>query len=207
MNVHKNARLTPRGRVLMVERIEAGLPVGRAAAAAGVSERTAHRWLKRWRAGDRELGDRSSAPRRCPHRLRPAQVARIEQLRRQRLTSAAIAGAPQMAVSTVGLALRRLATMKTRAPSRPIRGSTLALSTGLMNGGVPRPSLRSLATAAASTSRDVVDQAAPDGISSFCERRLTTMPRKVFTAAPSVSGYPRKVSLGIAGSPAAKPQS
>jgi hypothetical protein len=35
MNVHKNARLTPRGRVLMVERIETGLPVGPAAAAAG----------------------------------------------------------------------------------------------------------------------------------------------------------------------------
>ena len=27
MNVHKNARLTPRGRVLIIERIERGLPV------------------------------------------------------------------------------------------------------------------------------------------------------------------------------------
>ncbi len=108
MNVHKNARLTPRGRVLMIERIETGLPVQRAAAAAGVSERTAHRWLERWRAGDRELLDRSSAPRRCPHRLRPEQVTRIEQLRRERLTSPAIARALGMAISTVGLVLRRL---------------------------------------------------------------------------------------------------
>jgi len=108
MNVHKNARLTPRGRVLMIERIERGLPVRRAAAEAGVSERTAHRWLGRWRSGDRELGDRSSAPRRCPHRLRPEQIARIEQLRRERQTGPLIAQALGMARSTVGLVLRRL---------------------------------------------------------------------------------------------------
>lgn len=108
MNVHKNARLTPRGRVLMIERINMGMPVRQAAADAGISERTAHRWLKRWRCGDRELVDRSSAPLRCPHRLRPEQVARIEQLRRQRLTSPAIARALGMAASTVGLTLRRL---------------------------------------------------------------------------------------------------
>jgi transposase InsO family protein len=108
MNVHQNARLTPRGRVLMIERIESGLPLRRAAADAGISERAAYRWLRRWRGGDRQLGDRSSAPRRCPHRLGAEQVTRIEQLRRQRLTSPAIARALGMAISTVGLALRRL---------------------------------------------------------------------------------------------------
>jgi hypothetical protein len=45
MSAHQNARLTPRGRVLMMERIDTGLPVRRAAADAGVSEHTAHRWL------------------------------------------------------------------------------------------------------------------------------------------------------------------
>jgi transposase InsO family protein len=108
MNVHKNARQTPRGRVLMMERIERGLPVRRAAAEAGVSERTAHRWLRRWRGGDRQLDDRSSAPHRCPHQLPAAQVERIAQLRRQRQTSPAIARALGMAGSTVGLVLRRL---------------------------------------------------------------------------------------------------
>ncbi|MDR3470675.1 MAG: leucine zipper domain-containing protein [Devosia sp.] len=91
MNVHQNARLTPRGRVLMMERINGGLPVRRAAADAGVSEPTAHRWLRRWRSGDRDLSDRSSAPRRCPHRLAAAQVERIEELRRRRLTGPSIA--------------------------------------------------------------------------------------------------------------------
>ena len=78
------------------------------AADGGVSERTAHRWLRRWRSGDRELADRSSAPRRCPHRLADAQVAQIEALRRQRLTGPAIARALGLARSTVGLVLRRL---------------------------------------------------------------------------------------------------
>jgi transposase InsO family protein len=108
MNVHKNARLTPRGRVLMAERIERGVSVRRAAADAGVSERTAHRWLRRWRSGDRELVDRSSAPQHCPHQLTAAQVDRIGQLRRQRLTGPAIARALGLARSTVGLVLRRL---------------------------------------------------------------------------------------------------
>lgn len=51
MNVHKNARQTPRGRVLMIKRIERGVAVRQAAADAGVSERTAHRWLERWLGG------------------------------------------------------------------------------------------------------------------------------------------------------------
>lgn len=108
MNVHKNARLTPRGRVLMIERIERGGSVKQAASGAGVSARTAHRWLKRWRSGDRALLDRSSAPRRCPGRLPAPQIERIEELRRQRQTGPAIAQALGLARSTVGLVLRRL---------------------------------------------------------------------------------------------------
>ena len=108
MNIHKNARLTPRGRVLLVERIEGGVAMGQAAAAAGVSRQTASRWVQRYRSGDRHLNDRSSAPRRCPHRLAADRVARIEALRRQRLTSPVIARMLGMAVSSVGLVLRRL---------------------------------------------------------------------------------------------------
>ena len=81
MNVHKNARLTPSGRVLLVQRIEQGWRVGRAAAASGVSERTAYRWPGRYRSGDHQLGDRRSAPRWCPHRLDEEVVKRIEERR------------------------------------------------------------------------------------------------------------------------------
>jgi transposase InsO family protein len=92
----------------LVGRIEAGWAVGAAAEASGVSTRSAHRWLSRHRSGDRTLGDRSSAPRHCPARISPQQVAAIEVLRRQRQTGPAIARALGMARSTVGLILRRL---------------------------------------------------------------------------------------------------
>jgi transposase InsO family protein len=108
MNVHKNARLTPSGRVLLVERIESGWAVGEAAAASGVSVRTAYEWLRRYRAGDRQLTDRSSAPHHCSRQLTAVQVAAVEQLRRQRQTGPMIARALGMARSTVGLVLRRL---------------------------------------------------------------------------------------------------
>jgi transposase InsO family protein len=110
MNVHKNARLTPVGRALMICRIEQeGWSVARAAEAAGVSRRTAGKWLQRHRRGDeRRLHDRSSAPRRCPRRTSAEVVGQIETLRRQRMTGPAIAQALGLARSTVGLILRRL---------------------------------------------------------------------------------------------------
>jgi len=110
MNVHKNARMTVHGRLLLVQRVrEAGWRVVAAAAAAGVSERTAYSWLARYRAGgERALHDRSSAPARSPRRL-PAEVtAEIERLRRQRLTGPQIARRLGRPVATVGLVLRRL---------------------------------------------------------------------------------------------------
>jgi len=109
MNVHKNARLTPVGRALLASRIERGWSVKGAATAAGVSTRTAHKWLRRHRlGGERRHHDRSSAPRRCPRRTSPARVAQVEELRRQRMSGPQIARALSMARSTVGLLLRRL---------------------------------------------------------------------------------------------------
>ena len=108
MNMHKNARLTPSGRVLLVERIEGGWTVKRAATAAGVSDRTAYRWLGRYRRGDRHLADRSSAPHRIAHRLATDRIVAIEHLRRQHQTGPVIARALGMARSSVGLVLRRL---------------------------------------------------------------------------------------------------
>lgn len=108
MNMHKNARLTPSGRVLLVERILGGWAVKQAATAAGVSERTAYRWLGRYRGGDRQLADRSSAPHHVAHRLPADRIVAIERLRRQHQTGPAIARALGMARSSVGLVLRRL---------------------------------------------------------------------------------------------------
>jgi transposase InsO family protein len=110
MNMHKNARLTPQGRALLVKRVrEEGWRVVDAAAAAGLSERQAYRWLARHRAGgEPALADRSSAPARCPHGTGAETIQQIEQLRRQRLSGPQIARQLGKPRSTVGTLLRRL---------------------------------------------------------------------------------------------------
>jgi len=109
MNLHKNARTTPHSRLLMVRRVlEQKQPATKVAADFGVSERTVRKWLARWRAGgEPALNDRSSAPAR-QRRLPSEQVAAIEALRRQRLTSPVIARRLGLPLSTVGGVLRRL---------------------------------------------------------------------------------------------------
>ncbi|HYB98817.1 MAG TPA: IS481 family transposase, partial [Candidatus Limnocylindrales bacterium] len=126
MNIHKNARLTPQGRLLMVQRIEeAGWTVASAAAAAGLSLRRAYHWLGRYRAGgERMLADRSSAPARYRSPVPASRVAEIERLRRERLSGPQIAHALGMPRSTVGLVLRRLGLGRLKAlevPVPPIR--------------------------------------------------------------------------------------
>jgi transposase len=110
MKLHANARTCPNSRRLLVDRItELGWSVTAAAEAAGVSERTAYRWLARWRAeGSAGLLGRSSAPKRIPHRTCAARVQAIERLRRLWMTAAEIAEVLAMALSTVSAVLRRI---------------------------------------------------------------------------------------------------
>ena len=109
MNMHKNARLTPAGRALLASRVMSGWTVKAAAEAAGVSVKTAHKWLGRHRlGGERRHHDRSSAPRRCPRKTSQERLAEIEALRRRRMSGPQIARALGMARSTIGLLLRRL---------------------------------------------------------------------------------------------------
>jgi transposase InsO family protein len=80
-----------------------------AAEAAGISERSARKWLARWRAeGEAGLLDRSSAPRRVPSRLPADRLRAIEALRRLRMTAAEIAEVLAMALSTVSRWLLRI---------------------------------------------------------------------------------------------------
>jgi len=110
MNVHKNARLTLHGRLLMIRRIEEqGWKVADAAAAAGLSVRRTYHWLGRYRAGgERMLCDRSSAPARYRAAVPAERIAEIERWRRQRLSGPQIARQLAMPRSTVGVVLRRL---------------------------------------------------------------------------------------------------
>ena len=109
MNLHKHARLSPRGRALLVDRILIqGLRVEEAAHAAGVSVRTAYTWLKRFKEeGSGGLTDRSSRPRHCPHATAPRIVDQVLEQRRARQTYRQIAEQLSVAPSTVARLLRR----------------------------------------------------------------------------------------------------
>ena len=83
MDIHDNARTTPRSRMVMIERLEAGWTVSAVAAAFGVDGRTVRKWRDRFAAeGAAGLADRSSRPHSCPSRLDGAAEAEIERLRR-----------------------------------------------------------------------------------------------------------------------------
>jgi transposase InsO family protein len=109
MRLHGNHRTCPSSRRLLCERVlDQHWTVARAAQAAGCSERTAAKWLCRYRAGDRELCDRSSRPRRSPSRLPQDRVEAIERLRRVRMTASEIAEVLGLPLSTVSLWLKRI---------------------------------------------------------------------------------------------------
>ena len=123
MTLHPNAKLTPYTRRLLVDRVlQLGWSIADAAQAAGVSVRTGWRWIRRWREGSAAgLLDRRSIPHRSPRRTKPERVRRIERLRRQRRTAAAIALRLRMPRSTVAavlrrLGLQRLALLETKPP-------------------------------------------------------------------------------------------
>lgn len=107
--MHRNAPLTPRGRMLMVQRIAAGRPIAHVAAEVGVSRKTASKWWRRWLVeGEAGLEDRPSRPHRCPHRTSSRLERRVIRLRRDRkLGPARIASVVGMPASTVHRVLCR----------------------------------------------------------------------------------------------------
>jgi transposase InsO family protein len=126
MKVHANAPLGPKGRLTMVRRVvEQEWSLTRAAAAAGVSERTCSKWVARFRAEGRAgLLDRSSVPLSVPHRTSEDRVAAIAALRRLRMTAAEIAMTLRMPLSTVSAVLLRIGLGKLsrlEAPEPPNR--------------------------------------------------------------------------------------
>ncbi len=109
MDLHGNAALSWSGRRELARRVvEQGWTLTAAAEAAGVSVRCARKWVGRYRGGDRQLFDRSSAPHRIANRTDPARVAAIAKLRRLRMTAAEIAETLAMPLSTVSGILTRI---------------------------------------------------------------------------------------------------
>lgn len=109
MNSHKNARLTPHGRALLVRRVlEEGLRPVEVAQAMGVSRRTVHKWLRRYREeGLAGLQNRTSRPLHCPHQTSAEWVDQVIARRRQRQTYRQIALGLGLGQSTVARILKR----------------------------------------------------------------------------------------------------
>jgi transposase InsO family protein len=110
MKMHANARLSLKGRELLIARVEdAGWSLSAAAEAAGISDRTARKWIARHRTeGPAGLLDRSSAPAVVANRTEERRVEVIAALRRLRMTGAEIAETLDMALSTVSGILTRI---------------------------------------------------------------------------------------------------
>lgn len=107
MNLHSRARSCPFSRGLFVERVLSGMTVIEASRLAGFSERTGHKWLRRFRdEGISGLCDRTSRPR---HLARSHELGLVvEAVGRRRRGQAAIRIAADLGVprSTVGFWLR-----------------------------------------------------------------------------------------------------
>ena len=122
---HRNARLTPHGRLLLCRRVEQdGWKLIEAAAAAGVSRQTAGKWLARWRReGAAGLLDRSSRPLRIALRVVGELLRKVVLLRLTRCRGPAwIAWRTDLAPATVYRALRRHRLHRLRAlePREPV---------------------------------------------------------------------------------------
>ena len=110
MKLHANATTCPKSRLLLCRRvIEDGWTRTRAADAAGISERTASKWISRYRTeGADGLVDRPSTPLTSPRRMPEDRVATIAGLRHLRMTAAEIAECLSMPISTVSAVLLRI---------------------------------------------------------------------------------------------------
>lgn len=82
---HRRARLTPLGRLVVVERVLIdGWPAAQVAEAASISRPTVYKWVRRFlEEGEDGLQDRTSAPHRRPRALSPVEVGSILEARRR----------------------------------------------------------------------------------------------------------------------------
>ena len=108
MNIHNNARLTPKGREVLISRLERGEHPSDVAGAMGVSVRTVYKWRQRFRDdGARGLKDGSSRPLSSPSRT-PADIeARVVALRRDKRIYERIAAETGLSRATVARILVR----------------------------------------------------------------------------------------------------
>lgn len=107
--MHKNARLTPKGREVMLARLQAGQHQADVAQAMAVSLTTLKKWQRRFRdEGLEGLQDRSSRPRRSPRQLSTRLAERVVALRLKRRTGRYIARQLGLSAASVSRILSRV---------------------------------------------------------------------------------------------------
>ena len=106
---HRNAPLTPQGRLLLCRRIGAGATIAQVADAMGISRQCASKWWHRYlELGVDGLYDRSSRPRRSPTRVPPRVEDKICRRRRSdKVGPARLAIRLELPASTIYRVLRR----------------------------------------------------------------------------------------------------
>jgi transposase InsO family protein len=123
MNIHENARTTPHSREVLVRRVrERGWTVPEAAAAAGISRRTAYKWLRRYaEEGCDGLRDRSCHAHTRAHALPQEWCDLVIYLRSFKQPARLIASQLGLAPSTVSAVLARngLGPQAALEPPRP----------------------------------------------------------------------------------------
>jgi transposase InsO family protein len=107
--MHRNAPLTPQGRLRLCQMIEEGWTIASSAESMRISRQTAHKWWGRYlEAGEAGLEDRSSRPRRCPTKTPPKVERRLVELRRRyQLGPARLAPRAGVPASTLHRVLQR----------------------------------------------------------------------------------------------------
>lgn len=108
MDTHKNAPMTPTGRLRLVREVLAGRQIKEVAAAFQVDRKTVRKWIGRYRElGEMGLEDRSSAPHHSPLRIAKGKTQRIVVLRQRRWTMERIARELGVSRATVQRTLAR----------------------------------------------------------------------------------------------------
>ena len=113
VDTHKNAPMTPTGRLRMVQAVMAGEPVAGVAERFGIDRKTVREWVARYRADGRiGLMDHSSRPHRSRPHHSPTAIARgsaprVITLRLQRRTMASMARTLGISRATVSRVLAR----------------------------------------------------------------------------------------------------
>jgi transposase InsO family protein len=108
VDTHKNAPMTPAGRLRIVEAVAAGEPMTAVAARLGIDRKTVRKWLARFQAeGLGGLSDRSSRPHCSPSAIARGTGQRVITLRKQRRTMRNIARTLAISLSTVARVLAR----------------------------------------------------------------------------------------------------